>query len=61
VRKTGDNISVPLAVGGGIRTKKEVEDIFGAGADLIILGNGCEKDPDLLVEACVVRNRFRKL
>jgi len=60
IRSVRDNISVPLAVGGGIRTKKEVEDIFGAGADLIILGNGCEKDPDLLVEACVVRNRFRK-
>ena len=61
IRSVRDNISVPLAVGGGIRTKKEVEGIFGAGADLIILGNGCEKDPDLLAEACAVRNRFRKL
>jgi putative glycerol-1-phosphate prenyltransferase len=54
-----ENISVPLAVGGGIRNKKEVEEIFNAGANLIILGNGCEKNPDLLAEACAVRNKIR--
>lgn len=55
------NISVPLAVGGGIRNKKEVEEIFKAGANIIILGNGCEKNPDLLVEACYIRDIFGKL
>jgi putative glycerol-1-phosphate prenyltransferase len=54
-----ENISVPLAVGGGIRTKNDVERIFQAGADLIILGNGCEKNPELLNEACLVRDKFR--
>lgn len=54
------NISIPLAVGGGIRNKKEVEAVFRAGADLIILGNGCENDPELLSDACSVRNSFRK-
>jgi putative glycerol-1-phosphate prenyltransferase len=54
-----ENISVPLAVGGGIRNKKEVEKIFNAGANLIILGNGCEKDPYLLAEACKVRDIIR--
>jgi putative glycerol-1-phosphate prenyltransferase len=53
-----ENISIPLAVGGGIRNKKEVEAIFNAGADLIILGNGCEKNPELLAEACAVRDKF---
>jgi putative glycerol-1-phosphate prenyltransferase len=55
------NISVPLAVGGGIRNKKEVEEIFKAGANLIILGNGCEKNPDLLSDACYIRDIVRKL
>lgn len=55
------NISVPLAVGGGIRDKKEVESIFNAGADLIILGNGCENNPELLAEACSVRDRLRRV
>jgi phosphoglycerol geranylgeranyltransferase len=35
------------------------EDIFSAGADLIILGNGCEKYPDLLADACAVRDKIR--
>jgi putative glycerol-1-phosphate prenyltransferase len=58
IRAVRENISVPLAVGGGIRNKKEVEKIFKAGANLIILGNGCEKNPDLLVEACEVRDNL---
>ena len=58
IRAVREDISVPLAVGGGIRNKKEVEEIFKAGANLIILGNGCEKNPDLLAEACGVRDNL---
>ena len=61
IRSVHDNISIPLAVGGGIRTAGEVKDIFAAGADLIILGNGCEKNPALLSEACRIRDEFRKI
>jgi putative glycerol-1-phosphate prenyltransferase len=60
VRAVRDNISIPLAVGGGIKNKNEIEAIYEAGADLIILGNGCEKKPELLVEACSIRNKYRK-
>lgn len=60
VRSVRDNISIPIAVGGGIKTKKEIDDLFNAGADLIILGNGVEKNPDLLRDACIIRNKFRK-
>ena len=60
IRAVRENISIPLAVGGGIRYMKEVEEIFEAGASLIILGNGCEKNPDLLADACSVRDGFRK-
>ena len=59
IKAVRENITIPLAVGGGIRNKKEIEEIFNAGADLIILGNGCEKNPDLLREACRVRDKFR--
>jgi phosphoglycerol geranylgeranyltransferase len=61
VKAVRENISIPLAVGGGIKDKQQVEDIFHAGADLIILGNSCEKIPELLVEACSIRNKFRKI
>jgi phosphoglycerol geranylgeranyltransferase len=60
IKAVRESISIPLAVGGGIRKKKEVEDIFNSGADLIVLGNGCEKKPELLKEACKVRDELRK-
>jgi phosphoglycerol geranylgeranyltransferase len=54
-----ENISVPLAVGGGIKNKNEITEFFNAGVNLIILGNGVENNPDLLKDACRIRDRFR--
>lgn len=54
------NISVPLAVGGGLKSGEDIAAAFNAGADLIILGNGCEKNPGLLAEACSIRDELRK-
>ena len=53
-------ISIPVAVGGGIRSSEEVRQAYQAGADLVILGNGCEKKPELLREATIVRDLLRK-
>jgi putative glycerol-1-phosphate prenyltransferase len=61
VKAVSQNISIPLAVGGGIKNAVEVEEIFNSGADLIILGNGCEKNPELLTEACGIRDKFKSL
>ncbi len=44
------NISVPLIVGGGIRSAEQAEEICKAGADVIVVGNILEKDPALLME-----------
>jgi phosphoglycerol geranylgeranyltransferase len=60
IKAVRENIAIPLAVGGGIKNGKEVSKIFEAGADLIVLGNSCENNPDLLAEACRIRDRFRK-
>lgn len=54
-----ENVSIPVAVGGGLRSRQEISDAFIAGANLIILGNGCEKNPGLLAEACSVRDKIR--
>jgi geranylgeranylglyceryl phosphate synthase family protein len=59
IKAVSDSISIPIAVGGGIKTASEVDEIFKAGANLVILGNGCEKNPELLKEACAVRDKFR--
>jgi phosphoglycerol geranylgeranyltransferase len=60
IRAVKENIRIPIAVGGGLRTRKEIEEAFTAGADLIILGNGVEKDSRLLIEACKIRDTLRK-
>jgi phosphoglycerol geranylgeranyltransferase len=58
VKAVRENVSIPVVVGGGIRNKKEIEDLFNAGADAVILGNGCEKNPYLLRDACSVRDKI---
>jgi putative glycerol-1-phosphate prenyltransferase len=50
------NTGIPLAVGGGIKTSDQVRSVFEAGANLVILGNGCENNPQLLADACAVRD-----
>lgn len=59
VKAVRENISIPIAVGGGIINKDVVREFFAAGADMIILGNGCENNPELLSEACRIRDEFR--
>jgi phosphoglycerol geranylgeranyltransferase len=59
IKAVRENVSIPIVVGGGIRNKREIEEIFNAGADTIILGNGCEKNPELLRDACRVRDKLK--
>lgn len=43
-------ITVPLIVGGGINTAQKAFNAFQAGADMIVIGNALEKNPELLNE-----------
>ncbi|WP_017733274.1 phosphoglycerol geranylgeranyltransferase [Nafulsella turpanensis] len=47
VRKSVDT---PLIVGGGIRSAGMAIDALQAGADVVVVGNGIEKNPNLLIE-----------
>ena len=38
------NINIPLIVGGGIRSKKQLKNAFNAGADLVVIGTAFEND-----------------
>lgn len=60
IKAVRDEISIPLAAGGGLRSREEIRDAFLAGADLVILGNGCEKNPSLIADACKVRDEIRE-
>lgn len=44
------NISVPLIVGGGIRSLSKIEEIFQAGADIVVIGTAFENDPNFFTK-----------
>lgn len=43
-------LSIPLIVGGGINTPEKASENAKAGADLIVVGNAIEKDPQLIMD-----------
>lgn len=50
VGKVAEQISIPLAVGGGIRTVADAERVFDAGADKVSVNTAAVKDPELISE-----------
>ncbi|MFO8234926.1 MAG: geranylgeranylglyceryl/heptaprenylglyceryl phosphate synthase [Bacteroidales bacterium] len=48
IKNVKENIDIPLIVGGGLKTSKDIEHILRAGADLIVIGNILEEDPGRL-------------
>ena len=43
-----ENISIPLIVGGGIRTKKQLKNAYNNGADIVVIGTAFEENIDIL-------------
>ncbi|HZV70006.1 MAG TPA: geranylgeranylglyceryl/heptaprenylglyceryl phosphate synthase [Saprospiraceae bacterium] len=43
-------ISIPIIVGGGIRSAEKVKENLEAGADVIVIGNAFEYDPSLMID-----------
>ena len=51
VRRTAQNVFVPLTVGGGIRTVEDVRETLRAGADKVSVNSAAVRDPRLIAEA----------
>lgn len=51
VRRTAQEVFVPLTVGGGIRTVEDFKEILRAGADKISVNSAAVKNPQLLSQA----------
>lgn len=50
IRSVAQNVSLPIVVGGGILTPEKAYNNCKAGADVIVVGNAIEKNPQLIKE-----------
>ena len=48
IKQVSNAIDIPLIVGGGIRTKKQLNNAYNAGADFVVIGTAFEEDNELL-------------
>ncbi len=51
VKRTAKSISVPFAVGGGIRSLQDIEDLFVAGASKVSINTAAVRNPSLIEES----------
>ena len=58
IEKVKENISVPLIIGGGIKTAESASDRFKAGADVIVVGNAIETQHSILEQIAEVVYSF---
>jgi cyclase len=63
VRRTADQVFMPLTVGGGIRTLEDIRQLLLAGCDKVSINSAAVKDPQFVYEAakrfgsqCIVVN-----
>lgn len=57
IRKQMD---MPMLVGGGIRNPETAAELYGAGADMLVIGNGVEQNSDLISEISRVKQALQK-
>ncbi len=54
VRRTAEELSIPLLVGGGIRSVKDMEEVLCSGADKISVNTAAVKNPEIISEGAEV-------
>lgn len=52
VKKVNETVDIPIIVGGGIKSVQDAVELSNAGADLIVVGNEAEKNPNFIPELC---------
>ncbi len=54
------NTNLPLIVGGGIRTGEKAIEIYNSGADIIVVGNAIESNPELMFEIAKAKSNLNQ-
>ncbi|ADY74104.1 Imidazole glycerol phosphate synthase subunit hisF [Desulfurobacterium thermolithotrophum DSM 11699] len=50
VKRTAEEVFMPLTVGGGVRTLEDIRNLLNAGADKVSINTAAVKNPDLIYE-----------
>jgi phosphoglycerol geranylgeranyltransferase len=58
VAEVKKNISIPLMVGGGIRTPEDALNLYKSGADILVVGSAAEEDPEILERMAGIRGNL---
>lgn len=58
IKAVKEKISIPLIVGGGIKTKEQLFNVCKAGADIIVVGNLLESNSELISEFSSIVHGF---
>jgi cyclase len=51
IQKTAEEVFIPLTVGGGVKTTKDIQNILRAGADKVSVNTAAIKNPDFVEKA----------
>jgi putative glycerol-1-phosphate prenyltransferase len=54
------SIDIPLIIGGGIDTTEKAINSLHAGADMIVIGNKIEQDPDFIKDVSYIMNKYNE-
>ena len=57
ILKVKKELNIPLIVGGGIKSKKQLENAYHAGADLVVIGTAFEEDESFFDELKKIKNK----
>jgi putative glycerol-1-phosphate prenyltransferase len=60
VKHVYKSIDVPLIVGGGINTTEKAINALHAGADMIVIGNKIEQNPEFIKDVSYILNKYNE-
>lgn len=61
IRRVKEGLSIPLIVGGGIRTIEQLNNAYVAGADVVVVGNYFESAPEKIPDFVRFTNDWKKI
>ncbi len=61
IRHVKSNISIPLIIGGGIRSASSARKAWEGGADIVVVGNALEKSPEFIDDLCREKNALNEV